>query len=1011
MYLFFPCVAMGQQQVKVKGYVKDTENELLIGVTILEKGSTSNGVVSDVNGQYSIMVRPSSVLVFSYIGYETQEIKVGTQDRELNVVLKPSSESLEEVSVVGYGTQRKVSVIGSITNIDAKELRGGVTSITNALAGRVAGLIGVQRSGEPGSDVSEFWIRGISTFGAKQGALILIDGIERSSINEVAPEDIESFSILKDATATAVYGARGANGVVIINTKRGKEGKVNISANVKTMIETLPRLPNYLGAYDYATLANEARVVRGDKPLYSSEIFDVIKYNMDPDLYPDVDWQKEILAKRTWGVQANVNISGGGKLSRYYMSGFYRTNDAIYKEQGMSKYHTNVRRNQYSFRSNIDVDVTKTTSLSLLLSAILVDMNRPGIGTTSQIWNAQANLTPMTVPIRYSNGQLPAYGKGDQSSPVVLLNETGFVTERENTIESKLVLSQDLNMLTSGLKASVALSFDNYNYHTQKRYKMPDLYKALDRKWTDGSLITENRVVASPVSYSTSSYGTRTIYLEAKLDYNRLFNGRHRVGGLILYNQKDYNRTNADDEINSIPERDQGLAGRLTYSLDDIYFTELNFGYNGSENFPRGQRFGFFPSVALGLVVSNYSFIKNQMPFLTMLKLRYSYGKVGNDEISDKRFPYLTYMTNAGGYNFGVRGENSMSGVTESEIGATHLAWEEAIKQNFGVDLTLWDKLSFTVDAFLDHRDGIFMRRTTLPDIVGISTKPYGNVGRMRSWGADGNMSYSDKVGALNFELRANFTLTRDKILDYDEPVPKYPYKGQKGRNNSVTRGLLALGLFKDEADVLGSPKQFGDVLPGDIKYKDVNGDGKIDEDDEVPIGEAAVPKLQYGMAASLSWKNLDFNIFFRGASQVDFFYGGSGYYPFNGGETGNVLSIVNDQANRWTPASYSGDPTTENPNARFPRLTYGDNKNNNRASTFWLADASYLRLKTVEVGYTLPDRWTQKIRMSSARISVLGDNLHLWDKVKLWDPEQASSNGAVYPLTRSYTFTLSMQF
>lgn len=1014
VFAILPMELFAQTLVKVDGSVRDQKDELLIGVNVIVKGARGKGVVTDVDGRYSIMVGAGDELIFSYIGYISQEIKVGNKDQELNVVLKPSSESLDEVSVVGYGTQRKVSVVGAITSIAPQELaRGGVTSITNALAGRVAGLIGVQRSGEPGEDVSEFWIRGISTFGAKQGALILIDGIERSSINEVAPEDIESFSILKDATATAVYGARGANGVVIINTKRGKEGKMNISANVKTMIETLPRLPKYVGAYDYARLANEAKVVRGDKPLYSEGVFDIIKYNMDPDLYPDVNWQDEILKKRTWGLQANINISGGGGVARYYMSGFYRTNDAIYNQSGMNKYNTNVRRDQYSFRSNIDVNVTKTTRLSLLLSVALVDMNRPGMGTTSQIWEAQANLTPMTVPVRYSNGLLPAYGKGDLASPAVLLNETGFMTENENTVESKLVLEQDFKSITPGLKATAALSFDNQNFHTSKRYKMPDLYKALERNWVDGGLIMDKRVVASPLAYSTSSYGIRTIYFEAKVDYNRVFADRHRVGALVLYNQKDYVKTNASNEINSIPEKDQGLAGRFTYSYDDIYFGELNFGYNGSENFPKGQRFGFFPSVACGWVISNYKFFKDHVPFISLLKFRYSYGLVGNDEISGKRFPYLTYLnTSASGFNFGDRGENSSGGVTESEMGATSLVWEKAKKQNFGLELTFWDKLSFTLDVFRDMRDGIFMERSTLPDIVGISVKPYGNVGKMKSWGADGNASFHHKVGEFDFEVRGNFTLTRDKILDYDEPVPLFPYKGHKGRGNEVTRGLVALGLFKDEADIENSPTQFGTkLLPGDIKYKDVNGDGKIDDDDIVPIGKANVPKLQYGFAGSVTWRNFDFNIFFRGASQVDYFYGGSGFYPFSGGETGNILTIVNNQANRWTPASYSGDPATENPNARFPRMTYGENKNNNRNSTFWLADASYLRLKTVEIGYTLPDKFLNKIRMKNLRLSVIGDNLHLWDKVKLWDPEQASSNGAVYPLTRSYTFTLSVQF
>ncbi|MDP4205652.1 MAG: SusC/RagA family TonB-linked outer membrane protein, partial [Bacteroidota bacterium] len=417
------CISMQSNKIAIEknksvgGKVIDTNGNLLPGVAIAIEG-TNRGVITDVNGTYSIDATPTDKLIFSFVGMERKVINVGNQ-KVINVQLKEKSEGLEDVSVVAYSTQRKVSVVGSIATVKPTDLNtGGVSSLSNLLAGRVAGLIGVQRSGEPGNDVSEFWIRGISTFGANSNALILIDGVDRgaSSLNELSPEDIESFSVLKDATATAVYGARGANGVILINTKRGSEERMSINANVKTMIETLPRLPQYLGGIDYAKLANEARIVRGNTSVYSPEIFDIIKYHLDPDLYPDVNWQHEILKEQTTGAQANINISGGGKQARYYMSGFYRTNDAIYKQTGMERYHSNVRRNQYSFRSNVDVDATRSTLVSLLLSAKLVDQNRPGMGTTDQIWSAQANLTPLTVPVVYSNGQLPAYGKGENAS-------------------------------------------------------------------------------------------------------------------------------------------------------------------------------------------------------------------------------------------------------------------------------------------------------------------------------------------------------------------------------------------------------------------------------------------------------------------------------------------------------------------------------------------------------------------------------------------------------------------
>lgn len=1014
------CVStFAQTKVKVSGVVTDPNNEPLPGVSIYPKTNQVQGVITNIDGKYEISAQPGSVLVFSFIGFQAKEVTIGASNNQIiNVSLEESTQQLEEVAVVGYGVQRKVSVTGAISTIKPAELQiGGVSSVSNTLAGRIAGLIGIQSSGEPGSDVSEFWIRGISTFGGGSSALVLIDGIDRgtSGLNDLAPEDIESFSVLKDATATAIYGARGANGVILINTKRGEEGKIKINADFKSGMEMLPRLPNYLRAYDYSVLANEAREVRGNLPLYSSEIFDILKYNMDPDLYPDVSWQDEILRKRTYSMQGNVNISGGGKLARYYMSGFYRTNDAIYKQTGMEKYHSNVRRNQYSFRSNIDVEVTPTTKVSLLLSAKLVDQNRPGIGETQTIWNAVANLTPLTVPVRYSNGLFPSYGSGNQTSPTVLLNETGYLTDRSNTIESLLTIQQDLSSLLKGLKFSGSVSFDNFNSHTQRRFKLPDLYMAVGRNWQTGELLTTKTVVASPMSYGSSSYGKRTIYIESRMSYDKTINEKHVIGAMLLYQQKDFQRTDVYDEIQAIPKRNQGIAGRATYSYNDIYFIEGNFGYNGSENFPKGQRFGFFPSVALGYVLSNYPWMKTHLPFVNMLKLRYSVGLVGNDQITrdgkDVRFPYLTTVnTNAPGYYYGdVPGY--YSGVTDAVLGSTGLVWESALKNNWGMDLMLWNSVNITIDAFMDKRDNIFMQRNTLPGTLGVRSIIWGNVGRMKSWGSDGTASFTKKLGDFNVEVRGNFTFTRDKILDYDEVIPRYPYLAQKGTSYGTTRGLIALGLFKDEADVKNSPTQFGKVLPGDIKYQDINGDGKIDSYDIAPIGNARIPKMQYGFAGSVNWKGIDCNIFFRGSGKSDFFLGGTGFYPFSGEKLGNVLSIVNDQKNRWTPASYSGDPATENPNARFPRLTYGDNLNNNRASTFWLADASFLRLKSVEIGYTFPKKWTDKIAVTNFRISAIGDNLHVWDKVKLWDPEQASSNGAVYPLNRSYTLVLQISF
>lgn len=1015
LLLLIPFNVWAQEEFTVKGIVTDINKQTMPGVSVYIKNSPGIGVATDLDGAYKIKVKVSDVVIFSFVGYKTKEVLVSKKVETLNVVLEEDTEVMDEVSVVGYGTQRKVSVLGAITTIDPEKLKSSsVTSLSNALSGRMAGIIGVQRSGEPGQDVSEFWIRGISTFGAKAQALFLIDGVERDAetFNNLSPEDIESFSILKDATATAIYGARGASGVVIVTTKHGKAGRMTVNANVKTMVEYLPKLPDYLGAYDYARLANEANLVRGEDPKYNPAMMNVIKYNLDPDLYPDVNWQDELLKKATWGLSANVSISGGGEIARYYISGNFRTNDAAYKQSGLNNYNTNVLRKQYTFRANVDVNATKTTLVNLNISTDIVNMNRPGIGTTSAIWDAQANLNPLAVPVRYSNGQLPGYGKEDyQASPLVLLNETGFETDYSNRVNSVLSITQDLAGITKGLSLSASVSFDNTTNQTSSRTKMPELYLATGRD-SKGNLITERKVESKAISFSNSPSNERQVYLEAKVDYGRVF-GKNRVGALLLYNQTQQNSSSSQqDAITSIPQRNQGIAGRFTYSYDDIYFIEGNFGYNGTPNFPKGERFNFFPSIALGWVPSNYRYVKDHFGFLSMLKFRYSFGAVGNDQVDGGRFPYLTEVSyDAPGYSFGNKGENTSGGITETKIGSENLVWERAIKNNIGLDLGLWNRLTINVDYFHDLRKGIFMERSNLPNTVGIPNKLYGNVGRMRNQGVDGTVTYTDKVGQFDYEVRGNFTVTKNKVLDYDEPNNLYPYKMKKGKSLDYTEGFIALGLFRDSLDILNSPKHMDNVRPGDIKYKDVNGDGVINEDDIVPIGNSAVPRIQYGFAASVSYKNWDASIFFRGSGGVDFFYGGSGYFPFLYSEEGNILSVVNDTKNRWIPAWYSGDPSTENPDARFPRLSYGSNLNNYRPSTHWLANGAYLRLKTIEVGYTLPDRWARKIAMKSFRASIIADNLHVWDKVKLWDPEQASSNGSGYPLTRSFTLNLQMSF
>lgn len=992
------------------GQVRDKKGTPLPGVNIYIRNAPGLGMVADKQGNFKAKVRYSDVLVFSHIGYKSRALLVKKCAGWDYVVLEEETTEMEEVEVVGYGTQPKVTVTGAISSMDLQNKNFPVTSFSNMIAGQVSGIIGVQRSGEPGKDVSEFWIRGISTFGAGDKALILIDGVERTTFNELVAEDIASFSVLKDASATAAYGARGANGVVLIQTKSGRAGPMQIHVNARSMWSSFPRLPEYLKAYDYARLANEAKIVRGEMPLYSPVQLEAIRYHLEPDLLPDVDWQKEILKKWTWGAQANVNFSGGGDMADYYVSLNCRTNDAAYKEAGMNRYHTNVLRKQYSFRINTNIYLTRSTKVEMRMATTLVDLNRPGIGVTDSVWQVQATLTPLAMPVRYSNGQYPVFGSNKTPSPYVLLNESGFISEFENTVEMKLGISQNLSGWVPGLSVGVSLAYDMVDENQKKREKMPALYRAVERD-LQGNLLTRLVEDARPVRFSSVYSSERRLYFEAKSDYERSWKS-HRLNGMLLFNLSEYISADQKDEISSIPNRRMGLAGRLTYSYRNIYLSEINFGYNGSENFLKGQRFSFFPSVSVGWVLSGYPGVQEILPGLRFLKLRYSFGSVGNDQISDTRFPYLTYVSSsAPGSAFGDYGENVHSGITETVIGSSNLLWERALKYDLGIDLNIAGKFRLEADWFSSVRDHIFMRRSELPGIAGLPNSPYGNVGKMKNWGYDGTLSYKDRIGNVGFEVRGNFTITRNKILQYDESNALPGYQKMKGKSIDQARGFIALGYFRDSLDILNSPAHMGLVRPGDLKYKDVNGDGMINESDMIAIGNSIVPRVQYGIAASVEWKGWEISLFGRGAGATDVFLGGMGYFPFSEGAEGNILKQVASASNRWIPAWYSGDPATENQNAIFPRLSYGENKNNFLPSTHWLANAAYFRLKTVELAYSFSPVWLQKIRLQRLRISLMGDNLHVWDKIKLWDPEQASGNGAVYPLTRSYIFNLQLGF
>lgn len=1002
-----------QSGITAGGLIMSEEGDGLIGVTVTVKEVPGKGSVSDADGRFKLIdLERGQTLVFSYIGFENEEVRVTETNERMRIILREDISSLDELVVVAHSTQRKASVVGAISSVDVDDLKVPATSVSNMLGARVPGIIAVTRSGEPGKDFSEFWIRGISTFGAGSSALVLIDGVE-GDMNTLDPEDIESFSILKDASATAVYGVRGANGVVLITTKRGRAGKLSINLKANTGYSYSARMPEYVDGNQYAALANEAALSRGMEPIYNDVDLQLFQSGIDPDLHPNVKWRDIILKDYTMNQQVHLSASGGGQAARYYLSLGVLNKDALFKQdKGINKYETNVDYKQYNFRANIDMNLTQKTIMSLGLETVLVTQNYPGFGNDSQaLWDAQANMTPVTVPIMFSTGEVPAYGSNnDQISPYVLLNHTGYRKYFRNSNNLNLQLEQNLDMITQGLTFTALFNMNSNAEMWSSRTKTPALFYATGRK-RDGTLALEKKRDAADPAFSVSSLMNRKFYFEARTNYQRTFNDDHRVGGLIHYYMEDFIDARNNTDLTAIPKRYIGLSGRVTYSYKDTYMLESNIGYTGSEAFESGMKFGVFPAVSIGWLPTQYDFVKNSVPFVSFLKFRGSFGQVGNDRMN-VRFPYLTLMGPTGGslWNIG-------NGYTETQVGSSNLRWETATKTNFGIDAKFFkDNFDLTVDFFSDVRSGIYQQRASIPEEMGLVTLPFANVGKMKSWGVDGHISYTKQFNKDAYMvLRANYTQSKNKILEYEESIVRYPYQSTVGYQWGINRGLIALGLFEDEDDVRNSPPQTfgGEILPGDIKYKDINGDGVIDDYDVVPLEYSSTPQVQYGYATEFGWKNWSLSVLFEGVSKMRYFSGGNGFFPFTGRETGNVLLAVGEQANRWTSSKISGDPSTENPNARFPRLSYGGNANNNRNSTYWLNDGSYLRLKNVQLSYRTNATIMQKVGVTDATFSLIGENLHVWDKLqdKIFDPVQATGNGARYPLQRIFTLQVNLKF
>ena len=1022
-----------QNKRKISGRVTDIKGEPLIGVNVTVDGD-ANGSITNMDGLYEIFVtKKSVVLKFTYIGFKTSEIRTNASTNIYDVTLEEQVNELEETVIVGYGTQRKISNIGAQSSMKMEDIKTPSASLTTTLAGRLAGVVAVQRTGEPGKDAADIWIRGISTPNTSS-PLVLVDGVERS-FNDIDPEDIESLTTLKDASATAVYGVRGANGVILIKTKPGKVGKPTVSADYYESFTRFTKMVDLADGITYMNAANEAMRNDGIATKYTEDQIRNTIAGKDPYLYPNVDWLKEIF--NDWGHnrRVNVNVRGGSEKVAYYASvSYFNETGMTVTDKNINTYDSKMKYSRYNFTTNLNIDVTPTTKVEIGAQGYLGEGNYPAI-SSADLYNAAMSISPVEYPkMFFVNGEAYVPGTSTNNNfnnPYSQATRRGYDNLTKNQIYSNLRVTQDLDMLTKGLKLTAMYAFDVYNEIHVHQDRAESTYNFLDTSVPydmNGQPILQRIYEGSNVlSYKQETSGNKKTYLEASLNYDRTFNDDHRVSALFLFNQQSkllYPKGTLED---AIPYRMMGIAGRATYSWKDRYFAEFNIGYNGAENFSPKHRFGTFPAFGVGWVVSNEKFWQPLSKAVSFLKIRYTDGKVGNSEVSDRRFMYLDQMKENGdyGYKFGPNG-TKWSGYETVNM-AVDLIWEESRKQDLGIDLKLFnDDLSIVFDLFKERRENILLKREhSMPSFLGYNTSaPYGNIGIIENKGFDGTIEYNKRINKdWVIALRGNVTFNKDKWIQGELPEQKYEWMNQYGHNINGVKGYVAEGLFTQaeiddmarweslsDANKAITPKpfasQFGTVKAGDIKYKDLNNDGQIDAYDQTYISRGDVPTTVYGFGFTVGWKDLSVGMMFQGVAGAERVLNGSSVNPFNGGGgSGNLYSNIGD---RWTEEK-------PDQNAFYPRLSYGSETtssiNNFQKSTWWVRNMNFLRLKTLQLSYNLPKPWVNKVHLKNAAVYVMGTNLFTLSRFKLWDPELNTDNGASYPNTTSYSVGINFTF
>ncbi|PUZ25324.1 TonB-dependent receptor [Chitinophaga parva] len=1030
LFGLFVVPAQAQRKTgKLKGIVTSEAGKYLPGINVDVRNGNGHVVVStasdslgifEVNNLYQDSLY---TLDFTALGYKPNEmrnvlIKAGGSSVLVQMIARDTATGLNAVVVVGYGKQRKITLTGAQSTVNAEELKYPVANLSTMLAGRVSGLVGVQRSGLPGSNAADIWIRGISTFGTGNDShpLIIVDGVKGRSLDDLVAEDIASFTILKDASATAVYGAEGANGVIIITTKRGKPGKRTLMANYMEGVTSFTKLPKMADASTYMKLRNEAMAASSLQPAYSQDYIDsTLAPGADHNVYPNVDWMKSILNKIAHNRTLNISATGGSENTQYYTSVSYYEESSLLKSDGLQNYDAATKYKRYNFVSNVDMNWTKTTTFHLGLNGFVAEFNQPGSGATSAFTDAM-RANPVMYPKMYPGNLVSGIAEGTTPSPnpYADITQSGYQNSFESRISSTVGLDQDLGFITKGLSVNGLFAFDVDNTNTQKRLQSRSIYylnQGIPYK-DDGSLNLQQVLLRSDaLVYSQANDQSRNFSLQGQLGYVRSF-GLHNVSGTIVYNQRSIPDPTATTYTDAIPVRTQNYAGRVTYSYDDRYLAEFDGGFTGSQVFSPENRYGFFPSFSGGWVLSREAFFQPLTQVLNFFKVRYSNGYSG--AIGGTRFDYLTTITTgANGITFGTPSNNSGSSYT-SAINISHyganVRWAKSHDQDVGLELkTLNNKLSLTVDWFSKYRTGVFLTRANFPGFAGLQYNPDGNYGVTINKGIDGTLELAPMEIArkLNFSMRATFSYNKDKLLENGAAPYEAPYLDPRGQNINASQGYIAEGIFQSKAAIDNHADQSGiggTPRIGDLQYRDLNGDGVVNAYDQTTINTGDVPRITVGMGFNFNYSNFYLSAFFQALQGARRMLSGIARSPFAGGVDNNLLANAED---RWTEDNHATHPF-------YPRLGYGasPNANNNVNSTWWVKDISVVRFKTLDMGYNLPKgKVFKKLGVQDARFYFTAINLFYWSPFKLWDPELNTGTGDSYPNTRNFSIGFQAHF